>query len=150
MIIMKTHIQIVAILHIAMGILSLVGAIVVFAIFGLLGGFIMSQGEHGIGGMLGVAAIVFGGFLAVLALPSIIGGWGLYTERPWARPLVLVLGAIQLFHVPIGTALGAYTFWALLFDPAMLTAGSQIPPMSPTPVTPTSSPIIPPPGDQAP
>ena len=43
---MKPHIQIVAALHIALGALSVIGAIVLFACLGLAGTIVVSQGEH--------------------------------------------------------------------------------------------------------
>ena len=114
---MKKHIQIVAALHIAMGALSLLGAIAVFALLGMAGGIVVSQGEHEAGGIIGVVAVVLGGFLAVLALPGIIGGWALFAGRSWGRPFVMVLGVIHLINIPFGTALGIYTLWALLREP---------------------------------
>ena len=114
---MKTHIQVVAALHIAMGALSLLGAIAVFASLGLAGGIVVSQGQHEAAGIIGIVAVVLGGFLAVLGLPGIIGGWALLTGRSWGRPFVIVLGAIHLINIPLGTALGIYTLWALLREP---------------------------------
>jgi hypothetical protein len=114
---MKTHIQIVAALHIAMGALSLLGAIAVFAFLGMAGGIVVSQGEHEAAGIIGIVAVVLGGFLAVLALPGIIGGWALFAGRAWGRPFVMVLGVIHLLNIPFGTALGIYTLWALLREP---------------------------------
>ena len=114
---MKTHIQIVAALHIAMGALSLLGAIAVFAFLGMAGGIVVSQGEHEAAGIIGIVAVVLGGFLAVLALPGIIGGWALFAGRSWGRPFVMVLGVIHLINIPFGTALGIYTLWALLREP---------------------------------
>jgi hypothetical protein len=114
---MKTHIQIVAALHIAMGALSLLAAIAVFAFLGMAGGIVVSQGEHEAAGIIGIVAVVLCGFLAVLALPGIIGGWALFAGRSWGRPFVMVLGVIQLINIPFGTALGIYTLWALLCEP---------------------------------
>ncbi len=114
---MKKHIQIVAALHIALGALSLLAAIIVFVVLGVVGGIVHSQGEHQAAGILGITAIVLGAFLAVLALPGIIGGWALFTGRSWGRPLVLVLGVLHLINIPLGTALGIYTLWALLHEP---------------------------------
>lgn len=114
---MKTHQQIVAVLHIACGVLSLIVAFIVFASLGMAGGIVVSQGETQAAGILGIVALILGGFLVVLALPGIIGGWALYAERSWARPVVLVLGVLHLANIPFGTALGIYTLWALLYDP---------------------------------
>src|SRR5689334_14026946 len=119
---MNKHTQIVAALHIALGALSLLGALAVFVVFGIAGSVVISQGEHQAAGILGIIAVAIGTFLAALALPGIIGGWALFTGRSWGRPLVLVLGALHLLNIPVGTALGIYTIWALLHEPV-----SQLP-----------------------
>jgi hypothetical protein len=124
---MNKHIQIVAALHIALGAISLLGAIIVFLVFGLAGSVVISQGQNQAAGILGIIAIALGIFLAALALPGIIGGWALLTGRSWGRPLVLVLGALHLLNIPFGTALGIYTLWALLHEPV-----SQLPNASTT------------------
>jgi hypothetical protein len=114
---MKTHHQIVAVLHIAFGALSLIFALIIFGTLGLAGGIVVSQGETEAAGILGIVALFVGGFLVLLSLPGIIGGWALYTGRSWARPVVLVLAILQLANIPFGTALGIYTLWALLYEP---------------------------------
>jgi hypothetical protein len=124
---MKNHIQVVAILHIALGVMSLVAAIILFSIIGLAGGIVISQGEEAAAGILGIIAIVLGGFLAITGLPGIIGGWALLTGRNWGRILVIILAVLGLFNFPIGTAVGAYTLWVLLQDPAK----ASIPPVMP-------------------
>jgi len=128
---MKKHIQIVAALHIALGALSLLGAIAVFVVFGIAGTIVGSQGEHQAAGILGIIAVALGIFLAALALPGIIGGWALFTGRSWGRPFILVVGALHLLNIPLGTALGIYTFWALLHEPVSpLPSASTIQPVA--------------------
>jgi hypothetical protein len=124
---MKNHIQVVAILHIALGVMSLVAAIVLFSIIGLAGGIVIAQGEEAAAGILGIIAVLLGGFLAITGLPGTIGGWALLTGRNWGRTLVIILGALGLFNFPIGTAVGAYTLWVLLQDPTT----PSIPPVMP-------------------
>ena len=113
---MKTHVQIVAALHIAFGALSLLAAITVFAFFGMAGTIVLSHGEHEAASRVSIVAVVLSGFLVVLALPGIIGGWALFTDRSWGRPFVMMLGVLQLFNIPFGTVLGIYTLWALLHE----------------------------------
>lgn len=115
---MKNHVQVVAFLHIALGVMSLLAAAVLFALLALAGGIVISQGEGEAASILGIIAVVLGGFLALTGLPGIIGGWALLTGRSWGRVLVLILGALGLFNFPIGTVIGAYTLWALLQEPA--------------------------------
>lgn len=119
---MKNHVQIVAILHIASGVLGLLLAAGIFLFIGLIGGIVASQGETGAGGIVGVIAVIVGGFFAVLALPSIIGGWALWTGRAWGRIVILIVAALHIFNVPIGTAIGIYSFWALLYEPPQAAA----------------------------
>ena len=113
---MKTHVQIVAALHIAFGALSRLAAITVFAFFGMAGTIVLSQGEHEAASRVSIVAVVLSGFLVVLALPGIIGDWALFTDRSWGRPFVMMLGVLQLFNIPFGTVLGIYTLWALLHE----------------------------------
>ncbi|HEX5177071.1 MAG TPA: hypothetical protein VFV83_08585 [Chthoniobacteraceae bacterium] len=111
---MKTHIQIVAALNIAAGALYLLIAAGVLFFVGMAGGIAAFQGEHAAAGVLGIIMIALCALFAVIALPSILAGWGLFTGKNWARPLALVLAILHLPNVPFGTALGIYTLWALL------------------------------------
>lgn len=54
---------------------------------------------------------------ALILLKSVAGfaaGWGLLRREPWARMLTIVLAFLELFHIPLGTALGIYSLWVLL------------------------------------
>jgi len=53
-------------------------------------------------------------YLLVKAIASFLAGWGLMQKESWARTLTLVMGFLELLHVPLGTALGVYTLWVLL------------------------------------
>lgn len=75
-----------------------------------------------------------GTFLAalflILSLPGLIAGVGLLRFRPWARILAIVLGALHLLSIPIGTALGIYTLWVLLHrqtEPLFAQPGAIVP-----------------------
>ena len=57
-------------------------------------------------------------FLIIVSLPGLLAGMGLMNFAPWSRVLALIVGAFHLPNVPIGTALGIYTFWVLLNDEA--------------------------------
>lgn len=56
--------------------------------------------------------------LWAIALPSIIGGIGVIRRFSWSRVLIIVLSVIDLFSVPLGTALGAFSLWTLLKNSA--------------------------------
>ncbi len=132
----KTHTQIVALCHIGLGVFALLIPLGLFALIGIPAGITLFQGEYQAAGILGLIALVIGGFFAVLALPGIIGGWYLYQGRRWARPVVLVLGVLHLWNIPFGTALGIYTLWALLNEP-----GSEPEPMPSAPMSSTGKSI---------
>jgi hypothetical protein len=63
---------------------------------------------------LGACAVVFlGGGAAMIATGRAVRG-----RRAGGRPAALCLALINLVVLPFGTALGVYTFWALLNDDA--------------------------------
>jgi hypothetical protein len=57
-------------------------------------------------------------------------GAGLRRHRPWARHLALGLAVLNLFFLPLGTALAVYSFWALLSNESrrLFEPGSPAPP----------------------
>jgi hypothetical protein len=100
--------------------------------------------------ILAVIGICIAVFVLLLALPCIIGGWGLLKFKPWSRVLMIVVSVFHLFHIPIGTALGVYGLWVLLNDETrrLLESGGQ--PFVrtgayPTPTTYPQPPSYPPP-----
>ncbi len=117
---MVKHINIVAILFMIWGGFQLVMALFVGLVFSGLGGLL---GVIGLGGdeellIMGGAYFFIGIFVAVIAgvmsLPSIIAGFGLMKRAGWARILALIVGAMALMSVPMGTMLGIYAFITLL------------------------------------
>jgi serine/threonine protein kinase len=125
----KTHIQVVAILHVAMGVITLLGAIAVVFCLAIPIGITLSQAaaDNSAPTTLAIIAFVLGAGLTLLSLPGIIGGWGLFTERRWGKPVVLVLSVLHLANIPFGTALGIYSLWALLHDPQPQPSAIQSP-----------------------
>jgi hypothetical protein len=107
---MEKHITIIGALYIAFGLLGLLGAVIVFLVFA--GGGILSGEAESM-----IFATGFGSILAffviLISVPGLIGGFGLLKRRPWARILVIILGCLNLLNLPLGTALGIYTLWAL-------------------------------------
>jgi hypothetical protein len=114
---MASHVKIVAILHIALGSLSILAGIAVLIAFGGIAGLISSSGDHdavqAAPFVTGLGGLIFLG-LAVLGVPGIIAGIGLLEFRSWGRILGIVISALDLIHFPFGTALGIYGLWALL------------------------------------
>jgi hypothetical protein len=108
---MKQHISVVGALHIGMGALGILAAIIVFVV--LVGVGALADDPDGTR-ILAFIGTVTAFFLLAISVPGIIGGIGLLQEKPWARILVLILAGFNLFNIPIGTAVGIYTIWVLL------------------------------------
>lgn len=114
---MQGHVKAIAIIYLVLGCLSAMGGLVMLVIFGGIAGAGMASGEPDGEAAAGVFGLL-GGFLfflmLIMSLPSILAGWGLLKYKPWARILSIVLGALSLPGIPIGTILGIYTLWVML------------------------------------
>jgi hypothetical protein len=115
---MQTHVKVLGILYLVVSSLSLL-----LAVFLLL----ITAGAAGVVGVsadpqdaaisipvLGIAGAALAAFLVIFALPGLLAGYGLLNYKPWARILGIVLSAISLINIPIGTLLGVYGLWVLL------------------------------------
>lgn len=130
---LKTHLPILAALQIGFGVFSLLSSLLALPV--LFGVFGMSREMHRDFTSFGSLPMSIGGSIVVMwifsmlfsSLPGIIGGWGLFYGKKWARLLVLVLSFLQLLQFPFGTMLGIYTLLVLFRDPE--------PPELPTPGT---------------
>jgi hypothetical protein len=113
----QRHIQILASLWLASGILRLVEVCWIF-IAGQMLPFLVGWGMPGHTGdwpfnFLPFGLYSIGGVLAIFGLAHLVLAWGLFQREPWARVLGLVLGILALLRPPFGTALGIYTLWVL-------------------------------------
>jgi hypothetical protein len=108
---MRDHVKILGWLFIVFGLLMLTGALFLFAIIAGSGAVSGDREAMFVTGTVGMAILIF---LAVLALPNLITGWGLLRFRPWARILALILAALHVFAFPLGTLLCIYAFYVLL------------------------------------
>jgi len=113
---MQKHIQLLGILYIAYHAIGLVFA---WLIWGILSGIGMLSGDPQAAGILSLVGTVVAVFLFFLSAPGVVAGIGFLKGWWWARYLGLVLGALNLIHVPLGTILGVYTFWVLMQDEAI-------------------------------
>lgn len=116
---MKKHIIAVGALQIGLGAVGVLVAAIVLVVLlgsGLLA--VWTEGEALPLVILAPIAVLVALFVAVLTVPKIVGGIGLLKGKPWARMLVLVMAAIGLLNIPVGTAVGIYTFWVLTQDEA--------------------------------
>jgi len=111
---MKKHVTVVGALHIGFAILGLIGALATFLSINFAQSFV--TGEDIPVKVLTAIKIFVPGLIAVVSLLSIVGGIGLFSYKEWARILIIVMSAINCLNVPIGTAKGVYSIWALLQD----------------------------------
>ncbi|NLS77608.1 MAG: hypothetical protein GXY76_10155 [Chloroflexi bacterium] len=90
--------------------LFLLGALAVG--IGLVAVVLSAVGEDLIIGssILGVIIAV----LVVIAIVHVVVGWGLLAQKNWARWTAVVLAALGLFNVPVGTVIGGLIIWYLL------------------------------------
>jgi hypothetical protein len=110
---MRDHIRLVGWLHVIGGGIFIALAVFLASVLGLIG---VASGAAESAAIL----VLVGTFLAVLfsllALPSLLGGWGLLKGKGWARVLVIVLSFLNLANFPLGTLMGGYSLWVLLND----------------------------------
>lgn len=107
---MEKHVNVVAALQIGFSILGVILAGILFAILQYVGDIV---DDHEAELVLTIVANVIMVTFAVLALPGIIAGIGLFKKKEWARILTLILSVLDLINFPIGTAVGIYSIWAL-------------------------------------
>jgi len=109
---MKQHVSFVGALHIGFGLLGLAGALAIFFGFQFLYEFVQDEPMAEkvlsyVGNTLALIIIFFSSL-------GIIGGIGLFSFRPWARILVMIVSAMNCLNVPVGTAKGIYSIWVLM------------------------------------
>lgn len=114
---MGQHVKIIGILHVVLGGMGVLAAVAFLALFNGIASIVGTQAQAsdaavavpvlgGIGGILFVVCLVF-------SLPSLVGGIALLNMTSWSRVFMLVVSALYLINIPIGTALGIYGIWAL-------------------------------------
>jgi hypothetical protein len=120
---MKNHLKILGLFYLAFGFL---GAVIAILLFNVKTGHLYLSGWLSMianaSGYVSVIASIF----ALEALPAIITGIALLMRKFWARFLALVLGFLNLFIIPLGTALGIYTIWILVNSPAFSESDSDV------------------------
>ncbi|QOY92796.1 hypothetical protein IM543_14430 [Massilia sp. UMI-21] len=107
---MDIHTRIVGVLHIAFSVLS---TFVSFLVLGVSGATAVGSYSRIPEFVVEIGAIAIVVRLA-LAVAQILGGVFLLRGRPSGRIMLILFGVLDLFIIPIGTALGIYTLWVLL------------------------------------
>jgi hypothetical protein len=108
---MKKHVNIAGILQIVFGSFLVLGALAIAIVFGFIDQFVDDPTAIKVLGIIGTPLIVL---LLMFGGAMIAGGVGLFYCKPWARILTLVLAAMGLLNIPIGTLKGVYIIWVLV------------------------------------
>jgi hypothetical protein len=116
---METHVKVLAVLHLVLGVIGVFGAFILMLIFGgaasVVGSAAVDDPDAAIAiPIIGITGMALVAFLLVLSVPALISGFGLLKLRPWARILGIVISILMLMAVPLGTIVGAYGLWVLL------------------------------------
>jgi len=115
---MVTHVKVIGVGFIIFGALWVLGAMFSGVLLTVLAGFISQSTDHdaSMGAtVLGITGVALTTFLLAIGLPQIVCGIGLLSFKRWARILGIVLAAIGLINVPIGTVFGIYAI-VILFN----------------------------------
>jgi hypothetical protein len=106
-----THIKVIAVLFLVCGGMLVALAFFLPAILGLVAAFVHESGDpdaNVASKVLGLTGAALSIFFAVIAVPFVATGWGMLKLQPWSRIAGIVLGALLLIEIPIGTAIGIY------------------------------------------
>ena len=109
---MKQHVSFVGALHLGFGIIGLLGALAIYLTFHFVFDFVEQEPVAQkilsfVGSTLSLIILFFSSL-------GIVGGAGLFSYKPWARILVMIVSALNCLNVPIGTAKGVYSIWVLM------------------------------------
>ena len=115
---MQTHVKVVGVAFIVFGALGILAATVIMLVFGGAAGIVGASADPEEAAfalpIIGLTGSLLSMFLFALSIPGLVTGFGLLSWKPWARILGIVLCAIQLINIPLGTLLGIYGLWVLL------------------------------------
>ena len=114
---MDTHVRVLGVLNIALGVVGLIIAALMMIGFGGAAGIISASAEPEEAALAVPILSIVGGLVVTVvfafSLPSVVTGIGLLYFKPWARILGIVLSAIALLGFPWVTLLGIYGLWVL-------------------------------------
>lgn len=108
---MATHIKVIGVLFLVCGGMLVALAFFLPAVLGLVAAIVRSDGDPDAAiatNVLGITGAALSIFFGVLALPFVATGWGMLKFKSWSRIGGIVLGALLLTQIPVGTAIGIY------------------------------------------
>lgn len=109
----RSHVTLVGVLHICFGALSILGGLIIFIAIHFAGNFIPEE-EDLARNILGSISIIVPSLIGVFGFIDLLCGVTLFSYKQWSRVFVIVISAINCLNIPIGTAKGVYSIWALM------------------------------------
>jgi hypothetical protein len=114
---MRPHLHLLGILQLVWGAIGLLlGVSMLLLAIGAIAIGITSADDRLAAGATAGAFVVFAVALLAGGGGNVWAGRALRRRHPRGRMAVLWLGALNLFVLPFGTALGIYAFWVLLHN----------------------------------
>ncbi|MHC4207074.1 MAG: hypothetical protein ACYSTT_20670, partial [Planctomycetota bacterium] len=107
----EDHLKIVTYIRIGLGSMFLLGAVFLFLICTIPG---IAISDHKATAIMVASGTVLALLPLAFAVSNLVGASGLIKRRRWARILVLIMSALDLFAFPVGTAIGIYSIWVLM------------------------------------
>ena len=81
--------------------------------FLFLGGIGAASGDPEAMRILGFVGFFAAIFFVTLSVPGFAAGYGLLARKAWGRIVAILVAVLDLFNIPIGTAIGIYALWVL-------------------------------------
>lgn len=137
----RDHNKLLSIFYFIQAGLQLFGGVIIFVVYVILGGAMMStsrQQDQMMGGIFMAVGVVLGIVMLVLGAFTLLTAFNVLKEKPIGRTLGIVISILMLISFPIGTALGIYGLWFFFGEAgknfyASLGSGSAAPPPPPAP-----------------
>jgi hypothetical protein len=108
---MRKHVTLVAAIQIGFSLLGLIGTMAIVFGLNVARSVVDEPIAENVLGFLAVSLPLLVGAISTLGL---VGGIGLFGFKQWARYIVIVVSAVGLLNIPIGTLKGVYFLWVLL------------------------------------
>lgn len=114
---LKTHVTVMGVAFLLSGLMFLVIGAAIFMFFFGIGVVSRDWQAMSILGSIGTIAACA---LLMTSIPGLVAAYGLLRGRKWGRVAGIIVGALFLFHFPIGTAIGVYAIIILADDSARM------------------------------
>ena len=125
-----THVRVAAALHIVMAAFALLVLAAIGAMVGAFGAFGASMGvQREVAEVVGGVGMILVLAFAVIVVTQIVGAVLLLRGSESGRIITIVFSVLALLIIPIGTAIGAYSLWALLRKGTQPTPSPTQPPV---------------------